>query len=253
MTNTDKELQTYLESFLTPHRIQRLKEVLAQRTRYIICVLEDLYDPRNGSAVIRHCDALGIQEIHAIEHKNRFRTDHQVDMGTAQWLDIQTSRSWQGLAKSVKERRKAKDHSLEAHSGTIQALTALKQRGYRIAAAVPQAENAETPESINLSESPLALVFGSEKHGISAEVRTLADSFISIPMSGFIDSFNISASAAIILYTLVNRLKKENLPWQLNSEDAENTYFRWVKASAPHVDKLTAHYQSVLADGVRNR
>lgn len=220
----DRRLQCYLEEFITPRRLERMKQVLAERTRYIICVLEDLYDARNGSAVIRHCDALGIQEIHAVENRNRFRSDEQVDMGTAQWLDI-------------------KIHPSRApRSGTTEVLESLKRRGYRIIGTTPHADADDVPETINLSASPAAVVFGTEKHGVSSEVKAAADGFLRIPMVGFVESFNISACAAICLYVMTRRLRSENLPWTLSSRDAEDLYFRWVRTSAPHSEQLARRF-----------
>ena len=225
----DKKRQDYLEGFITPRRISRMKKVLEQRTRYIVCVLEDLYDPRNGSAVLRHCDALGIQEIHAIEKKNQFRTDRQVDMGTAQWLDLRVCKSSRDHAQEQK------DLSRRTSS---EVLMALKHRGYRIVATSLHENNAVTPETLNLMDGPVAVVFGSEKHGISDDIRRLTDVYLRIPMVGFVESFNISASAAIVFHVLTSRIRSENLDWRLEDDDAKEIYFQWVKASAPHGEKL---------------
>lgn len=231
----DENLLSHLESFLSERRIARMKTVLAQRTRYIVCVIEDLYNPRNGSAIIRHCDALGIQEIHAIGNRNHFSTDHQVDLGTGQWLDLNIY--------NLKKGNSACDYTAEEKSGTPKILTALKQRGFRIVATCLQAGITMTPEAINLNQGPIALVFGTEKHGISDEVKSLSDEFLHIPMVGFVDSFNISAAAAIILHVLSRRIRQEHLPWQLEDEDARQVYSRWVESSVRHATPIMAHFR----------
>ena len=48
--------------------------------------------------------------------------------------------------------------------------------------------------------APTAWVFGSEAHGLSAELAALADARVHIPMSGGAESLNIAAAAAICLY-----------------------------------------------------
>jgi len=247
LSDDDRRLRDYLEGFLTPRRRERMRSVLAMRTRYVVCVLEDLYDPRNGSAVIRHCDALGIQEIHAVENKNRFQSDEQVDMGTAQWLDLHIHRNRDGLPRSVKGRRRALDAAPggvlpPVPSRTPPVLEALKDRGYRIIATSPHAADDALPETLDLEAGPAAVVFGTEKHGISEEVRRAADSFLRIPMVGFVESFNLSASAAIVLYGLTRRLRESGLDWRLDEEDAEAVYFDWVKSSAPHADQLIRRF-----------
>ncbi len=64
---TLQKLIDYLAQFISPERLQRIDTVIAQRTRFINIVLEDLYQPHNASAVMRSCDAFGIQDLNVIE------------------------------------------------------------------------------------------------------------------------------------------------------------------------------------------
>ena len=252
LSEDEKNLQEYLEGFITPERKQRMSTVLEQRTRYITCVLEDLFDPRNGSAVIRHCDALGIHELHAIENKHHFKSDNQVDLGTAQWLDMRIYHRPEGRPDSVKARRRAAQAakaggaalSPPPNSRTTEVLSELKSRGYRIVATSPHAADDVLPETLDLAAGPVAVVFGTEKHGISDEVRMAADVFLSIPMFGFVESFNLSASAAIVFHVLSGRLRAEGLPWQLDAEDAERVMYEWTRHTAPHAEKLIERYEA---------
>jgi hypothetical protein len=47
----------------TPARLSRLRAAAQERTRRLILVLEDVHKARNLGALLRTCDALGIQEI----------------------------------------------------------------------------------------------------------------------------------------------------------------------------------------------
>jgi len=238
LSEYERQLREYLESYITPKRKGRMKAVLAQRTRYIVCVLEDLYDPRNGSAVIRHCDALGIHELHAIENRNHFRTDKKVDMGSAQWLDIRVH------GRSPEEQTsndRTRESGLVPSCG-VGALGALKNRGYRVVATSPIGHC--LPENLDLRSGPVAIVFGGEKHGISARALEKADSTLRVPMVGFIESFNLSASAAIILYILSQRLRNEALPWELEDDDAERVMLEWACRTAPHAERLIRQFRS---------
>jgi tRNA (guanosine-2'-O-)-methyltransferase len=261
LSDYEQRLQAYLEGFITPERRERMLKVLEQRTRYVTCVLEDLFDPRNGSAVIRHCDALGIHELHAIENRNPFRSDEQVDLGTAQWLDLRIYRKPQGIKDSVKALRRtaagtplsggvtssaAAPDQLPAqarYSGTPEVLAGLKNRGYRIVATSPHGDDDALPETLSLNDGPVAVVFGTEKHGISSHVKDAADLFLRIPMVGFVESFNLSASAAIIFHVLSRRLRSEKLPWQLDDEDARRVMFEWVCRTAPHAKSLIRRFE----------
>lgn len=250
LNDEEKHLWKYLEGFLTPERKERMKTVLEQRTRYVTCVLEDLFDPRNGSAVIRHCDALGIHELHAIENRHHFKSDTQVDLGTAQWLDMRVYRKpREGAPTSVKGRRRAAQASPDGtppllESQTPIVLAELKSRGYRIVATSPHAADDALPETLDLTAGPAAVVFGSEKHGISDEVREAADVFLRIPMVGFVESFNLSASAAIVFHVLSRRIRQEGLHWRLEDEDAERVMFTWIRRTAPHAERLIARFEA---------
>lgn len=48
---------------MTPQRKERISSVLAKRQNDITVVLENVFDPHNISAVMRSCDAVGVQEI----------------------------------------------------------------------------------------------------------------------------------------------------------------------------------------------
>ena len=55
---------------------------------------------------------------------------------------------------------------------------------------------------------PTAWVFGSEAHGLSAEVAAMADERVVIPMSGGAESLNVAAAAAICLYQSARALRR---------------------------------------------
>ncbi|MBY0452516.1 MAG: TrmH family RNA methyltransferase, partial [Bdellovibrionaceae bacterium] len=57
--------------------------------------------------------------------------------------------------------------------------------------------------------TPLALVLGNEKDGVSQEMLDAADERVIIPMPGFVQSFNISVAGALSLYQIYqDRLRR---------------------------------------------
>ena len=72
------DLLTYLEGFLTDERKQRFLEVLALRTRFLTVAIEDVFQLHNTSAVIRSCDAFGIQDVHVVEDRFGKRLDKNI-------------------------------------------------------------------------------------------------------------------------------------------------------------------------------
>jgi len=53
--------------FLLPERRDRIDRAVAERTRSLTVVMEAFCDPQNVNAVLRTCDAFGVQEVHVIE------------------------------------------------------------------------------------------------------------------------------------------------------------------------------------------
>ena len=94
----------------------------------------------------------------------------------------------------------------ERTAGTLEALEALRIRGYRIVATTPHRDNYDL-ETLPLDTGPPAIFFGAEKEGLSELLLDSADEYLRIPMRGFVESLNISVSAAVTLQRLGDRLR----------------------------------------------
>ena len=173
----DLELLEYLEDFISEERKERFISVLEKRTKFITVALEDVFQLHNTSAVIRSCDIFGIQEAHLIENRNSTALDKNIAMGAQQWVDV------------------------HRYKDTSTCITALRNKGYKIIATTPH------DDSVFLYdfkiEDKIALFFGTERDGLTAEVLQEADGFLKIPMKGFTESLIISVAAAIILQDLM--------------------------------------------------
>ncbi|MDC7220133.1 MAG: RNA methyltransferase [Spirochaetales bacterium] len=217
-----EDLIAYLEGFVTENRKNRMTDVLGNRTRELTVVMENIYQSQNASAVLRHCDALGIQDVHIIENSNKWKTNPDVDLGTAQWLTV--------------------NRYNKEENNTVETLRHLKSRGYRIIATSPHPGGYELDET-DLSKGKAAIVFGTEMHGISDLVREEADEFLKIPMVGFVESFNISASCAIVLYTLTQKLRALETNWHLEEEAQRELYLSWLRKSIKSVKQIEERYR----------
>ncbi|MGC9355759.1 MAG: TrmH family RNA methyltransferase, partial [Mariniphaga sp.] len=180
-------------------------------TSYITVVLEDIFQPQNASAVLRTCDCFGIQNVHIIENRNEFRVDREVAMGASKWLSLH------------------KYNQKEQNS--IEAIKRLKQSGYRIIATSPHLNDHLLPD-FDLSKGKAAIVFGSELPGISETIMNEADDFLKIPMYGFTESFNISVSAAIVLYQLAQKLREQpEIDWKLSEQEKDDIKLAWLRST----------------------
>lgn len=214
------DLYNYLSQFITDNRRKRFDEIAGYRTRHITVVLEDIFQPHNASAVLRSCDCFGIQNIHIIENKNKYKINPDVALGASNWLTL---------------------HKYNKHDfNTTDCIKALKKNGYRIIAATPH-KNDCSIEELDITNKT-ALLFGTEMKGLSEQVLKQADGFFKIPMFGFSESFNISVSAAIALFSFTDRLRKSKTRWQLDKNELVDIKIEWVKNSLKNPDAIEKKY-----------
>ena len=212
MTNTEnnlslEELQErieYLSSFLLESRIDTLTRALDMRTEYITVMTENMFHAQNASAIVRHCEAFGVQNIHTVEELCPFLPTLNIALGTERWIDI------------------------NRHATTADAVKALREQGYRIIATTPHHRSC-TPETFDVKKGKFALVFGTEKTGVSEDILKEADEYLQIPMCGMVDSLNVSASAAILIYMLSQRMRLECDDWHLPDEKRTRTLYEWYR------------------------
>ena len=161
---------------MTPERYQRLTSVLNKRQPDLTVVLENVFDPHNVSAVMRTCDAVGIQDIFILNNKipPHKKWGYRSSSTAAEWLTI------------------------HQFTNADECFTELRKR-YKKIYATHLSEDATMLHQLNLTES-VALVFGNETFGVSEEITKLVDGTFIIPQVGIIKSLNISVACAVTLY-----------------------------------------------------
>lgn len=214
---TSMALMEYLSGFMTENRLAKFNEILENRTRYLTVVLEDIYQPHNASAVLRSCDCFGVQDVHIIENRNEYEVNPEVALGSSKWLDL------------IKYNGKA--------NNTPEAIKALKEKGYRIVATTPHKDDVNL-EELDLEKGPIALMFGTELHGLTESALDLADEYMKIPMYGFTESFNISVSAALCLFHLSEKLRKSNIEWPLTPKEKTEIKLNWIRQTIKKSDLI---------------
>lgn len=217
-TINEKVLAEFYE-IITENKKEMFDRIASERTKHLTVVLENIYQEHNASAVLRTCDCFGIQELHVIEKNNQYKVQRDIALGAGRWVDMYNYNKGPQVTEDCINR--------------------LKNNGYRIVATTPHTE--QTIYDLELSQ-PIALVFGTERQGISEDVEKLADSFVKIPMYGFTESFNISVSVAITLNTLRNRLEGSACDWKLNHNEQVALKNKWCKKIINGGEKLEKHF-----------
>nr|WP_232009244.1 MULTISPECIES: RNA methyltransferase [Alistipes] len=198
---------------MTPERYGVLRGSVAMRMRYMTVLAENMYHGQNAAALIRHCDAFGVQHLHTVETRCTFRPNPVIARGSERWVDV------------------------ERHASTAEAIASLRREGYRIVATTPHREDV-TPETFDVAKGPFALIFGTEHAGISDEAIAGADEFLRIPMCGLVESLNVSASAAILIYELSLRVRRTVAGWELPVAEQAALMERWMRRSVKDADAI---------------
>lgn len=190
-------------------RTQRILSVLDRRQQGII-VLEDIHDPHNAAAVLRSIDAFGFQTAYFIFEKEKAYNPKRVGK-----LSSASANKWL---------------TVEKYSSTKDCYDKLKSEGHTI-----YATTLESKAPLNLYETlptlgpKIALVFGNEHTGISDYARDHADHHLYIPMQGFVQSFNISVSAALVMGEITRKRTGEGMEgYLLSAEEKSNLASRWL-------------------------
>ena len=183
-----QEALRFLAPMISDTRRKKIASVVGARTRTVCILLENINDKGNVNAVLRSMEAFGFLDVHQVistppKKESRMRTD----VGARQWVSI---RKWATTAECVQYLK--------------------EEQGHKIACAVPNAP-LSLPQMDFCQKTVLA--FGSEAYGISDSLSKMSDVTFSIPMVGFVQSFNISVSVALTLYSAYCQRVQRLVSW----------------------------------------
>ncbi len=168
---------------MTHERTERLTNVLAKRQPGLTIVLENVSDPHNISAVMRTCDAVGVQDVYILNTK------------------IGLHEMWSAKSSSSA----AKWLTVHQFTDAEECFIALRKNFSKIYTTHLSTDAADLYE-LDLTES-VALVFGNEHSGVSEDIIGMADGNFIIPQVGIIKSLNISVACAVSLYEAYRQKK----------------------------------------------
>ncbi len=163
---------------MTTDREERIAAVMARRQRNFHVIVENVDDPHNLGAILRSCDAVGVGTVHLLYTKGKLprmaelRT--KAAASAAKWLDI---KKWTSVEECIADVRACDIPSI--YVATL-------------------SPDGRAPWDLDLAAS-CAIAVGNEHDGPSPELVAAADGIITIPMQGFVESFNVSVATAICL------------------------------------------------------
>ena len=197
-----------LEPFANDQRRQRLRSVIDARLDSVTVLFDSPYDPHNGAAVLRSCDAFGVQRLHVVERRQTFLAAREVARGSQRWVDVLT------------------------YPAGPPAIARLAAEGFELVATHPEGEL--VPE--DLARLPrVALVLGNERDGIADDLAQACTRRVRVPMRGFVESLNVSVTAAILL-----RAATSARAGDLTTLERSRLYLRALALTLPRAPEILA-------------
>jgi len=190
---------------VTERRTQRMKRILNFRQTDLTVVCENIHDPHNVSAILRSCDAVGVNTVHLLYTNETFpKLGKKSSASAKKWLDFKRCRSHLELQETLR------DQKMTIYATYIDA-------------------SAKSIFEVDWTQ-PSAIIMGNEHRGVSPEALAIADQKIFIPMFGMIESLNVSVATAVTLYEACRqRLIKQQYQQLKDSAWIKERLNRWEK------------------------
>jgi tRNA (guanosine-2'-O-)-methyltransferase len=251
LENHRGSLRALLENIITPERQERFSSVLNGRTRAVVPVFQDTHHTHNISAVLRTADALGFQDalfVYQEEYKKP-RLHDTVERGASRWLSLRRANNIEICARTLK----ASGYAIGLVTLPNFLVSSAHYQHQLPAFASPEFSGEAFTEF--LGGRRLALVFGNESEGISKEWAPFADLYCYVPMTGFVESLNLSVCAGMLLGKLKEVIDSSMIPsWSegLTPNEREYLFDHWCIQTFARTRSLVDNKAPELKEYFRN-
>jgi len=206
----DAQVVEALRPFVSGARAARIEQVLAARTGRVIVVLDHVHDPHNGGAIVRSCDAFGIQEVFAVEKGEPFAVARRATRRADKWVDVQRF----------------------PDPGAC--LEAARARGLSLFVASPDGRETLGDLRDRVAQGGrIGLCFGNEHDGVDDRLREAAVGAFQVPMVGFMESLNVSVAVGVSLHAI-----RSGLPGDLSDDERLRLRARFYRLTVREADAI---------------
>ncbi len=167
--------------FIPDYKYKSMSDILKEDTKFLV-ILDHLEDPHNLGAIIRTCEAAGVDAI--IMPKDR-----QVQINST------VMKTSAGTLDNV---------DIALVTNLVSAINELKENNFWIVGTA--LDDSVDYRSIDYS-GKIALVIGNEGSGMSKLVKNACDYIAKIPMYGTTNSLNASVASGIMIYEVIRNRK----------------------------------------------
>lgn len=196
---------------MTPERFTKIKNVLRKRQMDLTVILDNIHKPHNFNAIIRTCDAVGVQDVQYIPVTKGYRQLNYYAKGSQKWVEAHKYDDFPTCAKIYQD------------------------QGFQLLAA-HFSDQAVDYREIDYTK-PTVIVMGTELAGISDQTALIVDKHIIVPMQGMVASLNVSVASAVILFEAQKQRLEAGMYNDRSMPDAryEKLLFEW---SYPRIARM---------------
>jgi 23S rRNA (guanosine2251-2'-O)-methyltransferase len=174
-------------AFISPVTYQHIEDIIPgiyeEGRMPFIVVLDGVTDVRNFGAIARTCECAGVDAIVVPLKGGSALNGDAVKTSAGALMKIPVCRE-QSLTNALKF---------------------IQSSGIKLIAATEKASQNYT--EVNFTE-PVCLVMGSEDEGVAPENLRICNDMVKIPLSGTIESLNVSVAAGVLMYEVVRQRGK---------------------------------------------
>jgi tRNA (guanosine-2'-O-)-methyltransferase len=243
LRNDFGKINAALRGFFTDARIAKMENIALKRSRQVLTVFENTHHAHNISAILRTIDAFGFLDLFFLysNPEMRFRTADTIDRGASQWLMPKRINSVEECARILKESN---------YKIAIVSLPDFSRTSEHYIDKIPSfPSNTFYSEGFKnfVGNQKIALIFGSEFHGVSPEWKNHADMYVSVQMYGFMESLNVSVCAGIILQSLRESMANNQQDFLLSKQDQDLILEHWIAKTCPNAyDYISSRMPELL-------
>jgi tRNA (guanosine-2'-O-)-methyltransferase len=243
LKNDFGKIDAALRGFFTDARITKMENIALKRSRQVLTVFENTHHAHNISAILRTIDAFGFLDLFFLysNPQMRFKTGDTIDRGASQWLMPKRINSIEDCASILKENN---------YKIAIVSLPDFSRTSEHYVNNFPSfPSNIFHTEGFKnfIKNQKIALIFGSELHGVSPEWKNHADMYVSVQMYGFMESLNVSVCAGIILQSLRETLASYQQNFLLSKRDQDLILEHWIAKTCPNAyDYISSRMPELL-------
>jgi len=165
------------------NKLSDITKKIKSKKNPLILVAEAIEKPGNLGTILRSSDAVGLDALIVCDRCTDIHNPNVVRASVGTLFTVPV---------------------IEAT--TEETLTWLREHGFLILAATPQAKEEFT--KVNMAQ-PLAIAVGTEQLGLSKVWMENADIQVRIPMNGIADSLNVAMATTLLLYEALRQRSKE--------------------------------------------